>query len=59
MPAPALPRLQPVSDMPPGLSGSQTSLPPLAYIDPDMLQRNGEKTIIDLVRQEQEADRLN
>src|SRR6266702_2561285 len=59
IPAPELSPLPPIADMPEQGGGSQTAHPPAAYLDPDMLHSNGETTIIDLFRREQEANRRN
>jgi len=59
LPAPQLPLLPQIADLPEQGGASQTAHPPAAYLDPDMLHSNGETTIIDLFRREQEANRRN
>jgi type IV secretion system protein VirD4 len=54
--APQLPPLPQIADIPEHPGGDRTSQPNALYIDPDMPQPNGEKTIIDLFRREQKED---
>ena len=56
MQAPQLAALPRTPDIPEHPGGSRTSQPKAAYIDPDMLHRSGEKTLIDLFRREQAED---
>jgi type IV secretion system protein VirD4 len=59
MPAPKLPILPPIADIPEHPEGSRTIYTPAAYIDPDLLYNDGATTIADLSRREQEANRLH
>jgi hypothetical protein len=59
MPAPELSPLPQIEDIPEQVSGSQTAHSPDEYINPDMLQRNGKTSRIDLFRREHRADHLN
>jgi len=58
IPAPELPILPPVSDIPEQQEGSRTIQPQADYIDPDMLHSNGATTIIDLSRRERKTTLL-
>lgn len=59
IPAPQLPHLPQLVAMPRERATTQTSRFPSGYVDVDLLHKVSEKTIIDLSRQEQEADRQN
>src|SRR5204862_4397721 len=57
--APELPTLPQIGDIPDYREGSQTALPPAAYIDPDMPNPTGETIIIDFCRKARNEDRRN
>jgi type IV secretion system protein VirD4 len=59
IPAPTLPALPQIADIPEQPGASQTIQPPDEYINPDMLHTRSKTSIIDLFRREQRADRLN
>jgi type IV secretion system protein VirD4 len=59
MPAPLLPALPQITDIPEHPGGRETTRPADTYIDPDMLQTTSETTIVDLFRPSQEVDHLN
>jgi type IV secretory pathway TraG/TraD family ATPase VirD4 len=59
IPQPALAPLPPVADTPREKAPAQTYRFPSGYFDIDLLNKAREKTIINLSRQEHEADRLN
>jgi hypothetical protein len=59
MPAPELPTLPQIADIPEYPDTSRSIRPADAYIDPDMLTTKSEKTIVDLFPPSQEVDHLN